>query len=106
MNEWNRFRRGERRFHETNCKLLMGLTFKVAKLAIERLRDDYYNILAVGCIYRTLRFLCMSVCLYACGLAIFVDTKAYLKHRTSVRVDRDNLSALSFPALTICNIQA
>lgn len=79
---------------------------QVAKIVVRKLRDDFYNILAVNCIYRAFRFLCTCVCVYACGLAIFVDTMAYLKYRTSVRVDRSNLSNLEFPALTICNIHA
>ncbi|XP_028967855.1 uncharacterized protein LOC108864508 [Galendromus occidentalis] len=86
--------------------IISGTFFFVAKAVVNRIRGDVYNILAVNCIYRTLRFLCMCICVYACGLAIFVDTGSYLKYRTTVRVDRGNLSALEFPALTICNIQA
>lgn len=77
-----------------------------AKLLVNRIRKSVYSILAVNCLYRAARFICASSCLYACVLAIWVDTSAYMKFRTSVVVDQGNLSSLEFPALTICNNQA
>ncbi|OQR75831.1 hypothetical protein BIW11_08169 [Tropilaelaps mercedesae] len=86
--------------------IINNALFFFSKILVQRLRNDIYNILAVNCAYKAARFMCASLCIYACALAISIDTSAYLKYRTSVVVHQGNLSSLEFPALTICNSQA